>query len=212
MLIASYNKNELGDILVVIAGADQPQVEHHFDDVVEVVSEDGQELLGVNFFNASQLLPELTDENGQVHLTDNQVVTLNAHLKHVGATHQLQLDHDSKFVLGYVKQLEDHPRSDHLHITKTLVNNDQTLQIVSGSPNIAADILVVVAKVGAMMPSGEIIWPGQLRGVSSDGMICSGRELHIKNAPNRPGALILPTDFGQVGDAFDFDKAQTLFD
>ena len=74
-----------------------------------------------------------------------------------------------------------------------------------------ADILVVVAKVGAMMPSGLIIWPGELRGVESDGMIVSGRELQLPNAPQRPGALILPADYQPVGAAFDFKRAQTLF-
>ena len=74
-------------------------------------------------------------------------------------------------------------------------------------------IKVVVAKVGAMMPSGLIIWPGELRGVSSDGMIVSGRELRLPNAPQVPGALILPDDFAPVGTPFDVNStaAQSLF-
>jgi tRNA-binding protein len=62
-----------------------------------------------------------------------------------------------------------------------------------------------------MMPSGLIIWPGALRGVESNGMVVSGRELQLTNAPQVPGALILPDDFQEVGEAFDFEKAQGLF-
>ena len=72
-------------------------------------------------------------------------------------------------------------------------------------------IYVVVAKVGAVMPNGEIIWPGELRGVSSNGMITSGRELHLQNAPQEKGALILPDDFAKVGDLFDFKRGNKLF-
>lgn len=95
-------------------------------------------------------------------------------------------------------------------MTETVVDNDESLQIVSGSPNMQADIKVVVAKVGAMMPNGLIIWPGELRGVSSNGMICSGRELGLANAPQKPGALILPDDY-EVGEPFDFERGQTIF-
>ena len=65
-----------------------------------------------------------------------------------------------------------------------------------------------------MMPSGLIIWPGELRGVASNGMISSGRELHLANAPQVPGALILPDDFAPVGTPFDVNSAaaQSLFE
>jgi tRNA-binding protein len=46
--------------------------------------------------------------------------------------------------------------------------------------------------------------------VKSNGMICSGRELGLPNAPQVPGALILPDDY-QVGEPFDFKRAQNLF-
>ena len=62
-----------------------------------------------------------------------------------------------------------------------------------------------------MMPSGQIIWPGALVGVPSNGMICAARELNLKNAGQKPGCLILPDDFGQAGDAFDFARGNQLF-
>ena len=61
---------------------------------------------------------------------------------------------------------------------------DETLQIVCGAPNVDAGQKVVVAKIGAVMPSGMLIKEGNLRGVDSYGMLCSARELAIPNAPS----------------------------
>lgn len=210
MLIASYNPQELGDILVVITAPDVEQQAKQHQDVVEFTSVENGQLLGMNFLHVSEILPDIQGQ-GQVFLSDVQVEKLNAHLVTVGSDKQLVPDHDPKFVIGYVESMEEHPNSDHLHITKTLVDNNEELTIVSGSPNMQAHVKVVVAKIGAMMPSGLIIWPGELRGVPSNGMISSGRELGVKNAPNRPGALILPDDFGEVGTPFNIEKANQLF-
>lgn len=211
MLITSYNPKAMGDVLVVICAAStaSQEVAKH-DDVVAITDKKDGHLLGYNFLNASKLLPELKGKDGQVFLTDDQLATLNDAIKKAGFDKELQADHKPKFVVGYVESMEKHPDSDHLHITK-VDTGDEKLQIVCGSPNLKNHIKVVVAKIGAMMPSGEIIYPGSLRGVKSNGMICSGRELRLKNAPNRPGCVILPDDFGQVGDAFDFNRGDTLF-
>ncbi|MBW1605708.1 YtpR family tRNA-binding protein [Lactobacillus sp. Sy-1] len=209
-MIASYNPSQLGDVLILVLNPDvEDQVVESKGAVVKIAAADGH-LLGFNFFNASQILPALKGQNGQVTLDADAVAKLNAVLKDNGFADQLTVDETPKFVVGYVKSVEDHPKSDHLKITKTEVQDGKTLQIVSGSPNMQADIKVVVAEVGTMMPSGLIIWPGELKGVESDGMICSGRELKIPNAPQKPGALILPNDY-QVGTKFDFAKAQNLF-
>lgn len=210
MLIASYNAKAMGDVLVVIVAADGENQQVKVNgNVVQIVSKEGQ-LLGYNFINASQLILELSSANGQVHLSADQVATLNQAVKEAGFDKEIVYDGKPKFVVGYVEEMKDHPDSDHLHIT-TVDTGDEKLQIVCGSPNIANHIKVVVAKVGAMMPDGKIIFPGELRGVKSNGMICSGRELKLKNAPDRPGCVILPDDFGQAGDAFDFERGNHLF-
>lgn len=210
MLIASYNAKAMGDVLVVIVAADVANQQVTLkDNVAQILSADGK-LLGYNFINASQVLPELKQANGQVQLSEKQVAKLNRQVKQAGFDRTLVYDGKPKFVVGYVEEMKDHPDSDHLHIT-TVDTGDEKLQIVCGSPNIANHIKVVVAKIGAMMPDGKIIYPGELRGVESNGMICSGRELRLKNAPDRPGCVILPDDFGQAGDAFDFERGNHLF-
>lgn len=211
MLISSYNPSEIGDILVVITGQDTAEQDSKVaDDVAQITSDKG-DLLGYNFMNASKILPELVNHNGQVFLTDKQVAKLNDKLTAAGFDQMLTADHEPKFVVGYVEKISDHPKSDHLKITQTKISADQTVQIVCGSPNVAEGEKVVVARPGAMMPDGKIIWPGQLMGVDSAGMLCGFRELRIKNAPDEKGLFIIPDDWQEVGEAVDFAKADTYY-
>lgn len=211
MLIASYNPAHVGDTLIVLTAPDAASQAHEIKaNITRIFDEATGQTTGYNFLQVSEIL-DLTGVNGSVELTDDQVAKLNAALVAAGFAGELVADHDPKFVVAYVESTEEHPDSDHLLVTKTKIGDGAYLQIVSGSPNMQAGIKVVVAKVGAMMPSGLIIWPGALRGVESNGMIVSGRELQLPNAPQVPGAMILPDDFQPVGDAFDFEKAQGLF-
>lgn len=212
MLISSYNPNELGDILVVITAPDaDDQITKIADDVAQITAEKDGALLGYNFMNASKILPELTSENGQVFLDAAQVEKLNAKLQEAGFNKLLTADEDPKFVVGYVEKITDHTKSDHLKVTQTRIADDKTVQIVCGSPNVAEGIKVVVARPGAMMPDGKIIWPGQLMGVDSAGMLCGFRELRIKNAPDEKGLFIIPDDWQEVGEPVDFAKADTFY-
>ena len=104
-------------------------------------------------------------------------------------------------VVGLATEVVDHPDSDHLHVTMTRVSDSEVLQIVCGAPNVKAGQKVVVAKPGTVMPSGAIIWAGELRGVASHGMLCSARELGLENAPAKKGILVLD-DATPVGTPF----------
>lgn len=211
MLISSYNPDHLGDVLMIMIKPDVlKQSSERKGNVVRIFDDQTNETIGYNFFDVSKTLSGLNGR-GQVLLTDDQVKLLNNLLVKVGLKDLLVEDRTPKFVVGYVEELEEHPNSDHLHITHTRVDNGQLLQIVCGAPNIQQGQLVVVAKEGAMMPTGIMIWNGKLRGVESDGMICSARELGLPNAPQKRGILVLPADEYHVGDEFDFDRAATLF-
>ena len=82
-------------------------------------------------------------------------------------------------VVGRVLTCEPHPDSDHLHVTTVDVGGDAPLQIVCGAPNCRAGILTPVALVGAHLPGGVKIKKGKLRGVMSEGMLCSSEELGV---------------------------------
>lgn len=81
-------------------------------------------------------------------------------------------------VVGYVKECDKHPDADKLNVTKVDIGDD-TVQIVCGAPNIQADTYVIVAKVGGEIP-GLKLRKAKLRGVESEGMICSLEELGIQ--------------------------------
>lgn len=203
-MIFAYNKQNVGDTLMVIVKNDENKENktERKGAVARIQTVDG-ETVAWNFFNVSDYLT--IQGNGQVELSENDIEVLNGQLKTAGYEERLVADLSPKFVVGYVKTCVDHPDSDHLHITETEVDDGNTLQIVCGAVNIEAGQKVVVAKPGAMMPDGQIIWPGSLRGVESFGMICSAKELHLPNAPEKKGILVLAAD-AKTGEKFEVGK------
>ena len=103
-----------------------------------------------------------------------------------------------KVVAGKVLTCEDHPDSDHLHVCTVDAGTGEELQIVCGAPNVKAGIMVPVALHGSTLPGGVKIKKGKLRGVVSNGMICSHDELGISEGllgyEPEYGILILPDD------------------
>lgn len=86
----------------------------------------------------------------------------------------------TNLVIGQIKTCEEHPDSDHLHVCMVDVGKE-TLQIVCGAPNARTGIKVIVALVGAKLPNDFTIKKGMIRGVESNGMMCSIAELGVDN-------------------------------
>ena len=95
-------------------------------------------------------------------------------------------------VAGRVLTCEPHPDSDHMHVVTVDVGAAEPVQIVCGAPNIAADIVVPVACVGAVLPGDFKIKKSKLRGVVSCGMCCSQRELGLGS--DHSGIWVLPDE------------------
>ena len=98
-------------------------------------------------------------------------------------------------VIGEVLTCEDHPNSDHLHITTVNVGGEAPLQIVCGAPNVAAGQKVVVAVNGTKLYDGDTcvtIKRSKIRGVESNGMICAEDEIGI--GTDHSGIIVLPPD------------------
>ena len=86
----------------------------------------------------------------------------------------------TNLVIGEIKTCEKHPDSDHLHILNVDLGEKYGVeQIVCGAPNARAGLKVIVARVGAKLPGGEIK-AGVIRGQSSNGMCCSLLELGVE--------------------------------
>ena len=84
-------------------------------------------------------------------------------------------------VVGKIMSTERHPDSDHLIICRIDVGGKDVLQIVTGAQNVKAGDLVPVCLDGAKLPGGKTIKTGKLRGVLSQGMLCSLGELGLTN-------------------------------
>lgn len=97
-----------------------------------------------------------------------------------------------KVVTGRIEELKPHPDSDHLQICQMNVGADSLLQIVTGAQNVEEGQVVPVALVGANLPCGKKISKGKMRGVASNGMLCSADELKIEG--DSSGIYILPED------------------
>ena len=87
----------------------------------------------------------------------------------------------SNVVVGYVVSKEKHPDAEKLNVCQVNVGEEENLQIVCGAPNVDAGQYVIVAKVGAKLP-GIKIKKAKLRGVESQGMICSLGELGLSKS------------------------------
>ncbi len=108
------------------------------------------------------------------------------------------LSSGSHLVIGEVLECVEHPNSDHLHITQTSIGTE-TLQIVCGAKNCRKGLKVIVALPGAVLPAKNItISKGEIRGVASNGMLCSLLELGVKEemltAAQKEGIEELPMD------------------
>lgn len=200
MIATSYNNKGLTDTLIItLAQSDvADQTFKRKGNITEIKRKD--QVVGYNIFQVSELID--LSESGPVQLTADQVDRLNSAIQAAGFDGRLEADTSPKFVVGYVKECKSHEDSDHLSITQVEVDGGDVLQIVCGASNIAQDQTVVVAKPGAIMPDGMVIYPGELRGVESLGMICSARELGIESNQKK-GILVLDDEY-EVGQAFQF--------
>jgi phenylalanyl-tRNA synthetase beta chain len=103
----------------------------------------------------------------------------------------------TKIVVGEIKEAVQHPNADRLRVCQVDVGQGGLLNIVCGAPNARAGIRIPCALVGAELPPGEDGKPfqiklGKLRGVESQGMLCSARELKLSE--DHGGLLELPAD------------------
>lgn len=201
-MIVTYNKEQVGDVLMITLknSGDAKLAVERKGKVARVYREDKQETVAWNIFEASTFF--VLEGKGQIFLSDEQVARLNQELQDEGFAEVLVNDKEPKFVVGQIVEMVAHPDSDHLNICQVAVGSDKTVQIVAGAPNARESLKTIVALPGAMMPDGSLIFPGALRGEKSFGMMCSPRELHLPNAPQKRGIIELQ-DTEEVGTPFD---------
>lgn len=103
-----------------------------------------------------------------------------------------------KVITGRIEKITPHPDSDHLLVCQLNMGSAELTQIVTGASNVREGHIVPVATVGAVLPGGKKISKGKLRGIPSNGMMCSAGELAIdtEGLPDEQvnGIYILPPD------------------
>lgn len=119
-----------------------------------------------------------------------------------------QLSTANNMMIGKVLECVDHPDSDHLHICQVELKDGQVSQIVCGAPNVKEGVKVLVALPGAVLPGDFKIKPSKVRGVESNGMLCSLQELGIEEKyieeEYKNGIYLLPDDALVGADAMEY--------
>ncbi len=129
--------------------------------------------------------------------TEDIAKTFNSIGLEVDRVHEFRVP--KKIVFGKVLECEKHPNADKLNVCQVDIGSS-VRQIVCGASNVRAGLDVVVAVLGAEMPSGLVIKPVKLRDVDSDGMICSASEIGLPDLGK--GILELDSSMGayKLGD------------
>jgi phenylalanyl-tRNA synthetase beta chain len=97
-----------------------------------------------------------------------------------------------KVIVAQIESFEPHPNADRLSICRVNDGSGLPRQVVCGAKNFRSGDKVPLALPGALLPSGEKIRASKLRGIESEGMLCSARELNL--AEDAAGLLILPAE------------------
>ena len=111
-------------------------------------------------------------------------------------------------VIGQIITITPHPEADRVRVT-TVDTGDKIRTIICGAPNIKVGQYVPVALPGAELPGGLTITERSIRGLISEGMICSTNELGL--AGDARGILIL-SDQAKIGEPFGAESNETVFD
>jgi phenylalanyl-tRNA synthetase beta chain len=104
----------------------------------------------------------------------------------------------SGVVVAQVRSVQRHADAEKLTVCRVDAGTGPDLTIVCGAPNVVAGIRVPCALVGAELPGGFAIKEAKMRGVVSQGMLCSARELGLSE--DHEGLLVLPADAPVGGD------------
>ena len=140
-------------------------------------------ILSRNWLNEFVDLKDITDKqfNDDMTLSGSKVETIergDEELKNV--------------VVGKILEMKRHENSDHMWVLKIDVGQAEPVQIVTGAWNVHVGDYVPAALSGAHLPGGVRIEKGELRGVESDGMLCSLKELGMTAEHDFPYAVITP--------------------
>lgn len=189
-----YDFENLQDCLVAkISGSQLPakQVEKN-NAIIFLDSQDN--LLGFNIKNIKEL--NLNVQKG-INLPSKQLINELSKIIEINLDHFVDV---VPFVIGKIKNVEKIPNT-HLNYCEVDIGKNQNQKIICGAKNVVVGLNVVVVLPGGIIPTGKEIFESKVLGYTSNGMICSAKELGLKNISEEKTILELPNDLNP-GDSF----------
>lgn len=188
MLNIFYQKNSLNDTLIINLSSFKHDTLKKVDDVVYGYK--NNKLVFVNIFNFSKY-DNLN--NGMVFLSKG----LNDKLFEITKINFLPF-FDNGFKIGEIISCNS-INNTHLHICDVNIGKSKILKIICGAKNVKQGLKVVVATIGTILPSGKLIQANNILNFESNGMLCSYKELNLKNP--KEGIIELDENY-KVGEFF----------
>lgn len=186
MTIFKYSNNGK-DYMIVNLSYDEITKKEEYSDYV-ILKNQNNEIVGINIFNLDGLN---LDVNGFIYPTDEIINWIKNKIK------INNLEVKNLIIIAKVVSCEDIPNT-HLH--KCIVSDGtNNYDIVCGAKNVGIDKIVVLSKIGAILPNGMQIIPRKVGGFVSDGMLCSEKELGLANESN---GILLLDDQTKIGQPF----------
>lgn len=186
-----YNEKFLKNNLVSLTPSNKNVVTKTINDNL-IFLDENNEVVGFNIVEANNKFKNLPE--GRIYLTNELINDIQ---KEVGQYHLK--DSEDGFYVAEIVECED-IKDTHLHKCIVRVGN-KDLDIVCGAKNARKGLLTVVATVGTIMPSCLEIKPSKLKGFSSNGMLCSQKELCLEGY-NSEGIIELDNTKYKSGDIF----------
>lgn len=159
MVLSGYYNKENKVAIIVKKVVENPVMEIR-ENMTILKTSDG-EVVGINIFGELETKSHILDLN-----------QFESEIKEIFGCDTIE----NPFIYGKIKSYEKHPKSEKLKICQVDLGYE-TVQIICGAKNCTDNQVAVVARVGAVMPTGLEIKPSQLIGVDSAGMLCSYAEL-----------------------------------
>lgn len=181
MIVSTYY-NKANDVLTMTTVANKFTTMEKKDNVAIMYNDD--KVVAINVFNPQgEYTPGLVD----ISLVPAEYTSLFAESV------------KNPFIVGEIKAIQKHPKSEKLNVCQVQLDDDNETQIVCGAANVEENKKVIVAQVGAVMNSGMAIVSSKLIDVQSNGMICSYRELGLEQ--DTAGIALLDDQY-VVGESF----------
>ncbi len=184
MIISSYY-NDKNEVLILSAIGKQSRTKTQNN--IEIIYNENDQVIGVNHFEKKELKPGIVSFDK----LDENITSI------------FEVETAPSFVFGKVLEMQPHPDAEKLNLCSVDIGTE-VLSIVCGAPNCEANKMVVVAKVGTVMPNGINIIPSKVRGIESFGMLCSLNELGYNNDAN--GIIILEPNHINIGTCFSKER------